>query len=221
MSTFAILPIKAFDDAKSRLAAGYDPETRATLAQAMCHDVLIALQACTQVARILVVTRDAVAAALARTLGAHVIPDRSASHSQAVTQGVAYALAHGATRTLMVAGDCPLVTVADLDAVLTHAAVIGRSVTVVPDRDGAGTNALVLTPPDVITPSFGPGSHARHLEIAHRLGAKGTTFERTAFANDVDTPDDLAAVVAALTTLPGGAENTRMALHALGIAARA
>jgi 2-phospho-L-lactate guanylyltransferase len=221
VSTFAILPIKAFDDAKSRLATACTPETRATLAQAMCRDVLIALQASTQVARTLVVTRDALAAALARTLGAHVIPDRSASHSQAVTQGVAFALAHGATRTLMVAGDCPLLTVADLDAVLASAAVIGRSVTVVPDRDGAGTNALVLTPPDVITPSFGPGSHARHLELAHGIGADGITFERTAFAYDVDTPEDLQAVVEALTTRPVGAENTRMALHALGIAARA
>ena len=37
---------------------------------------------------------------------------------------------------------------------------------VVPSGDGTGTNALLLTPPDSMAPSFGDGSRARHVANA-------------------------------------------------------
>ena len=40
-----------------------------------------------------------------------------------------------------------------------------------PDRHGTGTNALLLTPPDVIEPSFGDDSRARHERLAQEAGA--------------------------------------------------
>ena len=46
-------------------------------------------------------------------------------------------------------------------------------VTVVPDRHGTGTNALLLAPPDAIAPAFGPGSRERHAERAERAGLDG------------------------------------------------
>ena len=43
---------------------------------------------------------------------------------------------------------------------------------VVPDRHGTGTNGLLLTPPDAIAPSFGPGSCERHRALARAAGAR-------------------------------------------------
>ena len=51
----------------------------------------------------------------------------------------------------------------------------GRRVTIVPDRHGTGTNALLLSPPDAIAPAFGPDSCARHVDRARR---PGTTRDR-------------------------------------------
>ena len=48
---------------------------------------------------------------------------------------------------------------------------------VVPDRHGTGTNALLLQPPDVMAPSFGEGSHARHLGNARGAGIAAETVE--------------------------------------------
>jgi 2-phospho-L-lactate guanylyltransferase len=69
---------------------------------------------------------------------------------------------------------------------------------IVPDRHGTGTNALLLTPPDVIEPSFGPGSFARHRELA----GTASVAELPSLLLDVDTPDDLATLLAGSADAP-------------------
>ncbi len=79
----------------------------------------------------------------------------------------------------------------------------GRAgVVIVPDRHGAGTNALLLSPPDVIEPSFGPGSFARHAARAHAAATVVRVAEVRSLGLDVDTPDDLEALRAALGSPP-------------------
>ncbi len=75
-------------------------------------------------------------------------------------------------------------------------------VIVVPDRHGTGTNALLLTPPDVIEPSFGEGSRARHERLAEEPGATVRVEEIASFMLDVDTPEDLDALAEALADSP-------------------
>ena len=58
---------------------------------------------------------------------------------------------------------------------------------IVPDRHGTGTNALLLTPPDVIEPAFGPDSRARHEQAAADAGVPCTVEEVETLALDVDT----------------------------------
>ena len=69
---------------------------------------------------------------------------------------------------------------------------------IVPDRHGTGTNALLLTPPDVIEPAFGPGSFARHSELA----GHGRVAELPSLTLDIDTPDDLATLLAGSADAP-------------------
>ena len=83
---------------------------------------------------------------------------------------------------------------------------------IVPDRHGAGTNALLLSPPDVIEPSFGPGSFARHAARAHAAGTTVRVAEVRSLGLDVDTPDDLHALHEALAAPAGrGAADARAA----------
>jgi 2-phospho-L-lactate guanylyltransferase len=86
-------------------------------------------------------------------------------------------------------------------------------VVIVPDRHGAGTNALLLSPPDAITPSFGPGSFARHAARGRAGGTTVAVAELPSLGLDVDTPGDLAALRAALTARRGGAARTRELLE--------
>ncbi|MGH3993293.1 MAG: hypothetical protein ACRDSN_12640, partial [Pseudonocardiaceae bacterium] len=90
-----------------------------------------------------------------------------------------------------------------------------RSVSIVPDRHGTGTNALVLAPPDAIAPSFGPGSLERHVAAAETAGVAHAVEELPTLMLDVDTRDDLAALTTALAGRRGQAPSTRGALRQL------
>jgi 2-phospho-L-lactate guanylyltransferase len=208
MDTLAVLPIKTFARAKHRLAEAVDVPDRQALAEAMVGDVLDALAAVPQLDGVIAVTAEPRAAAAAREAGAQVVHDPSeAGQSAAATLGVEVALERGAARALLVPGDCPALVPEEVSALLGERA----AVVIVPDRHGAGTNALLLSPPDAIVPSFGPGSFARH---AARGRAAGVAIaEVPSLGLDVDTPRDLDALRAALMIRRTGAPRTRELLE--------
>jgi 2-phospho-L-lactate guanylyltransferase len=212
--TLAVLPIKNFDHAKQRLGEKLDPSPRRALVEAMFSDVLIALRRATRVDEVVVVTNDHGAERIAAGYGALVVQDDGRGHNDAAARGVRRALELGAERALLVPGDCPLLAATEVDALLEHAPD-GRSAVIVPDRHGSGTNALLLTPPDAMPSSFGPGSRERHEAGARASGLWSQTVEVPTLALDIDTADDLAAVEAALTNSHGGAALTRGMLRQL------
>jgi 2-phospho-L-lactate/phosphoenolpyruvate guanylyltransferase len=214
--TIAVLPVKRFGAAKQRLGNGLNDGTRRALAEAMVTDVLIALRRARRVDEVLVVTGEHAAVALAAGYDAAAVIDdpNDASHSAAAERGVAAAIERGATRVLLVPGDCPALAAAEVDALLAGTPA-GPEVVIVPDRHGTGTNALLLTPPDVIRPSFGPGSRERHEAAAGEAGASCRIAEPSSLMLDVDTAEDLAALGEALAASTGGAANTRGLLKRL------
>jgi 2-phospho-L-lactate guanylyltransferase len=141
---------------------------------------------------VLVVTRERKIMNLADELGAEIVEESDVrGHSAAATLGIRRALQRGAGRVLLAAGDCPLLTTEEIDALLDRHS--GDGVVILADRHGTGTNGLLLTPPTAIPPSFGIGSRERHAELAHHRGTSWVVEEIAAFAYDVDTADDLTA----------------------------
>jgi 2-phospho-L-lactate/phosphoenolpyruvate guanylyltransferase len=210
----AILPIKSFDHAKQRLSETLDPVTRRVLAEAMFSDVLVALRRSQLIERVLVVSGDHGAQRIAAGYGAMVLEDHELGHNEAVALGLARALELGAERALLIPGDCPLLDPGELDELVSRPAA-RRSVLIVPDRHGTGTNALLLTPPDALAPAFGPGSRHRHEALAKRVGIEVQTVAVSSLGLDVDTPEDLTAVEGVLESSRGGAAHTRGMLRQL------
>jgi 2-phospho-L-lactate guanylyltransferase len=66
------------------------------------------------------------------------------------------------------------------------------SVIISPDRAHAGTNALMLRPPDALPFAFGIGSYKAHLHAARERGLDIRVCERPHLAFDIDTAEDLA-----------------------------
>jgi len=216
MRTLAVVPIKTLSSAKQRLSGALATGARASLAQAMFSDVLASLRRSQRVEAIAVVTADVVANAVAHGERVTVLPDdRQDGQSTAALIGIRYAAAAGFERAVLVPGDTPLLDAVELDEMLVRCEADPVAVGVVPDRHGTGTNALVLTPPGVLEPSFGPGSFNRHLNHAKGAGLSHRAEHVPSLAHDVDTPEDLAAMSDALEGRRTIAPRTRGALRQL------
>src|SRR3954469_803150 len=205
MRTVAILPVKTFGRAKQRLTGGFGD--RPGLAAAMVADVLDALDAVPELDGVIVVTAPAVSA---RTDVQIVHDPVEAGQSAAASRGIAAALERGFERVLLVPGDCPSLAPGEVSALLAS----DGDVVIVPDRHGTGTNALVLTPPDVMAPAFGEGSFARHRALARAAGVQPRVAEVASLGLDVDTPHALAA----LRRSPGIGPRTRALLEEAAVA---
>ena len=213
MRTLAILPVKTFGAAKQRLSPALAMPERRSLAEAMLADVLAALTRAGGLDAIAVVTADPAAREAGRAAGARILDDTAGTgQSAAALIGIEHALAEGFTRALLVPGDIPLADPDEIDALLDGAAARSPSVTIVPDRHGTGTNALLLDPPAVIAPSFGPGSFERHRLAAESAAATTLVEPAASLVLDVDTADDLGRLLEALQRSPGAAAATRAAL---------
>jgi 2-phospho-L-lactate guanylyltransferase len=178
-----LIPVKAFREAKVRLAPAMSAPERAALAQKMATRV-VASAAGLPVA---VVCDDPEVATWARELGALVIWEPGRGLNGAVQEGVARLSAAGAALVVVAASDLPLAT--DLRWVTRFAGV-----TIVPDRRRDGTNVIAVPTAAGFAFSYGPGSFARHLHEAGRLLLPIRVVRSTRLGWDVDVPDDLAAV---------------------------
>jgi 2-phospho-L-lactate/phosphoenolpyruvate guanylyltransferase len=216
----AVLPVKRFARAKTRVVDAVGPQGRAAILRAMLADVLAGLEAAHEVERVIVVTGEGRAEKIAMehakrgTMTIEVLRDPSDSgHSEAATLGIIRAKALGARCAALLPGDCPLLEPAELDRAL--ASFAPESVGVVTDRHGLGTNGLFLSPADAIGPAFGPESREQHLDRATRAGYRAEVLDVPSLLLDLDTPEDLAELRSTLAAEPSRAPATAAALAEL------
>jgi 2-phospho-L-lactate/phosphoenolpyruvate guanylyltransferase len=211
LNCVAVVTAKRFDQAKQRLAGSVDGTLKLDLVAAMLADVLEAIGESRMVKDTIVVTGEPAAAALAREAGAEVVEDpEDASHSEAAVLGVERAVQMEADCVVLLPGDCPLLEPRELDHLLTG--LPDPFVTIVPDRHGTGTNALVLVPPGVIRPAFGEGSCERHQRIARDARVPHTVEAVSTLGLDLDTPADIVALTMRLDLKGGRAVHTARVL---------
>lgn len=178
-----LIPVKAFSEAKLRLAPALSPQRRAELARTMAAGVVRSAGSLP----VAIVCDDRGVADWARSLGALVVWTPGVGLNRAVQEGVAHLTAAGAALVVVAASDLPLAT--EL-ASLTDA----PGITIVPDRRGDGTNVIVVPTDRPFTFAYGPGSFARHLAEAQRAGVPVRVVTSHELAWDVDVPADLAAI---------------------------
>jgi 2-phospho-L-lactate guanylyltransferase len=200
-SLHVIVPIRGAGAGKSRLGDVLDPEERSALVLGMLTRTLSVLGA----SLIWVVTSDPDAAHVARRADrVDVVDDpQSDGLNGALRAASVAATASGATAVLFLPADLPLVSQPALDALLeaadaTLAAGKGRPIVVIAPADArSGTNALLLSPPGVIEPAFGPQSLEAHLRAGAAVDASIQLVIDPALGFDLDTPDDLLRLEAA------------------------
>ena len=194
MTVWAIVPVKPLRRGKSRLSVALDEDDRLALNHCLLENTLITLKAIPQVEHVLVVSRDPQALTLARSHQARTIQESGAPHlNQALERATLFARRYSVSAVLVVPADLPLINTLDIEAVL-ELAKNPPVVVISPDRHRRGTNALLISPPDLLQFQFGPDSFRKHSDQAMRVGARLEICDRPSIALDLDLPEDLLLV---------------------------
>jgi 2-phospho-L-lactate guanylyltransferase len=190
---WAAVPVKSFGRAKQRLIGLLSGEERQALARAMLDDVVSALACAASLAGVAVITADAEAAGMARAAGASIILDADErGETAAVTRAGRRFEGMGIRAMLVIPADVPLITPADVDALVSaHRCASSPSLTLVPAGGDGGTNALVCSPPCVIPFAFGEDSFRRHRDAARARGIEPMMARIESIGCDIDRPGDL------------------------------
>jgi len=182
-----IIPMKDPLRAKSRLASVLPDAVRARLAMALYRRMLRFLQAVQPDVDILVVSdTEALQAALSSAMFLH---QKSNGLNAAVSEGAAWAVAHGYRSICVLPADLADPCADDLERLLA----LQGGVVLAPAHDG-GTNALLATPPEAIDFCFGRGSCAAHQQAAEMAGVTCTIVPLESLKYDIDTSTDLARI---------------------------
>ncbi len=201
-----VIPVKGAQGGKQRLAAAVPQPERELLSQTVSRRVLRAASAVWPGEAVVVVTPDPEVAELCRSLSLAVLRDPGASQTEAVRLGVHHALERGAQVVATLAADLPLLGPGDLVALLRLARRIPvRTMVLIPDLGGTGSNGMVVRPAAVLAQAFGPGSRLRHLRMARTLGLRTGELVRPGLAADLDRPRDLQELGGAQGVLAGAA----------------
>ena len=163
MSWTAIMPIKPWDGAKSRLHD--DAGARRALARAFAQDALDAVLGCSVVGRVVVVTTGDEVSEHARTVGAFALPESADPGADplgaAVRDGTAWSHErHPDEPVAVIPADLPSLTSDALAALLV--AATAHPLAFVPDANGDGTTILTSLRPELLESGYGPGSADRH-----------------------------------------------------------
>jgi 2-phospho-L-lactate guanylyltransferase len=184
----ALIPVKDFDSAKTRLRAVLQVRECAELAAGMAWDVATAARSAQSVSGVTLLGGGAVED-IARELGCDFMQeDRDADLSRNLDLAARQLEADGVGTLVIIPADLPTLRPEDIDGLLARA-VPGLCVCPA-GRDG-GTNALVVTPPTAIQFHFGDRSAQRHLEGGRAADLPTVEIEAPAFNVDIDTPADL------------------------------
>ncbi len=189
VTVFVIIPVKRLDNAKSRLSSLLTDDERKCFCLKMLEDVLGTVKSTKCPHETVVVSKDPMISKIAKNFDAAYLKERKAGLNKTVSEAVDWCVERGAASVLVLPADIPLVAPTDLNRIFTFGEK--ASMVISPSRNGKGTNALLLTPPNVSPTFYGPHSFQRHIKEAKKLKISLQGYRSSRIALDIDTVKDL------------------------------
>lgn len=190
---WTVVPQRSLNEGKSRLASVLQPSERRRLNELLLRRVLAAArEAAGGLDRCVLVTQDDGSASIAAREGAWGLKESGPiGLNAAIGEGVRFARERGAESVLVIAADIPLATGEAITRLWNTAARF--QATIVADKCGTGTNAVVLQACRSFRFLFGRNSLVRHVEESRANGLQSCVVTDALLGFDVDTPEDLGA----------------------------
>jgi 2-phospho-L-lactate guanylyltransferase len=196
MRVFAIVPVKRFENAKTRLSLILDDDDRAHLSWLMLEDTLHILSSDPLLSEVVIVSSDKHAEELALKYGAKFLQEEEERGvNTAVALANRYSIEESAEATIVIPHDMPLLTRRDISESYKMAETESRCVIITPSLRYDGTNMLLRKPPWVIGTSYDNDSYNTHVNTAIKLGIPVKRLLSKTLMHDIDTPEDILSLI--------------------------
>ncbi|KXA91162.1 hypothetical protein AKJ63_01840 [candidate division MSBL1 archaeon SCGC-AAA259D18] len=188
VETELIIPVKKLEESKMTFAEVFTDVQRRNLTLAMIEDVL-------EVARLVegikpaVVSPDGSVLDFVEERDVRTVSELDVGLNNALEIAIEKSIDKGFRNVLIIPGDVPLIKPDDLRNILDLLSE-DRGVVITPSKE-KGTNALLLSPPDVLDLHFGGESFSKHFEEARSRGIRPRIYRSERLERDIDRPQDL------------------------------
>ena len=192
MNVFAIVPVKRFENAKTRLSSVLDADDRIHLSLLMLEDTLHILSMSPSLTKVIIVSPDKRAEELAIKHGANFVREEKGNGvNSAVVLADRYCINEDADATMIIPHDLPLLDECDIFRAQELAQKESHCIVICPSHRYDGTNMLLRKPPSIITTCYDSDSYNMHVKAAASLGIPIKYFFSKSLMYDIDTPEDV------------------------------
>jgi len=192
LKTSVIIPVKTFQKSKTRLQLSEEKTNK--LCRLLLEEVIRTIHESKLIDKTIVVTNEEQISDIIEKYGCEKIKDEhETSVNDAVKLAEEYLVENEFTHSIVLPLDVPFFESDDLKKLLDFSE--NESVIVVPSRHFDGTNALLRTPINSMTPRYDEGSYSFQIESAKTSNVKISVGLVYRLMLDIDNPEDLEFVL--------------------------
>jgi len=205
-TTYAIIPVSRFSQAKTRLSPTLTPLERENLLKSMLKDVINTLKS--SVDEVVVISSDKDVLKFVDGLGVLCLEEEGQTDlNGALMQAIEWC-SQKADQVLIVPSDVPLIRKSQAQEIVELA---DKWPVVIAPAKGGGTNALII-PTQGIQMKFGDCSFFKHLKEAKKAGLNRYVYDSFYLSLDVNTAEDLGEIM-----IHGSGSQTQKYLKSIGL----
>jgi 2-phospho-L-lactate guanylyltransferase len=189
LKTAAIIPVKTFSKAKTRL--GLPNGQKEKICEIMLEEILHTLSISPQIDKIIIVTQDERALDISSKFDVvSIVDSKESGVNNAVSLADQYLLENGFDVSIVFPQDIPYIKTQDIEFILKFKAD-ANFVIIVPSRRFDGTNALVRKPVNLMKTHYDEDSYKIHMSTAREVTREVSMVFAKRIMLDVDNMEDL------------------------------
>ena len=189
MKIAAIIPVKTFSNAKTRLQLPSDKVE--ALCKIMLEEILQVLSISPKIEEIIMITKEEKAIEIGKKFNTiTIIDEKEESVNQAVALADKYLLENDFNASIVFPQDIPYIKTQDIDFMLNYQMHPNFAI-IVPSRKFDGTNALVRMPVDLMKTHYDNDSYRNHMSTAKECTLNVAMVFVKRIMLDIDDEEDL------------------------------
>ena len=189
MKIAAIIPVKTFSNAKTRLDISSSQKQK--LCEIMLEEILHTISISPQIEKTIIVTKEEKAIKMGEKFNTiTIIDEKEESVNSAVALADKYLIENNFHASIVFPQDIPYIKTQDIDFMLNYKAPPNFAI-IVPSRRFDGTNALVRMPIDLMETHYDEDSYKIHMNTAKEKTLNVAMVFVKRIMWDVDNSEDL------------------------------